>query len=217
MTKLREWIFETSKFASVVLTYWIVSTVTTKLNWKPDFAEGKLLEMFLEAVVASTIAFIFWGFVVGRPVVELHWRVSESYQPENGRPTLTPNQAVNVQIHVNGESWTSKLIRRYTRGRKFELELDFEPHGSHLVVVQTRQNAILSVNPTRTGVVFTDFDTGVGIRGVAEIQILRDGQFTISNPLNIKVIQRWSPSVHKFCPKLLKVKPGVDGFNLGRS
>jgi hypothetical protein len=209
-SKLREWIFETSKFASAVATYWLISLTP----WKLDFTGGKLLGMLLEAIIASTIAFVFWGFVVGRPTVELHWRIAETYQPESGRPTLAPNQSVNIQIHVRGETWMCKAIRKYTEGRRCELELDFRPHGSHLVVIQTRRNTPIRPNTTGTGVIFTDLSARARFQAVSEIQIIRDGVFNISNPMELEITQRWSPPLGKCCPKLLKVKAGVEGFHL---
>ena len=209
-SKFRQWIFETSKFASAVVAYWLISLIPVKL----EFTGGKLLEMLLEAVIAATIAFVFWGFVVGRPTVELHWRVAETYQPESGRPTLAPNQSVNVQIHVSGETWMCKAIRKYTEGRQCELELDFRPHGSHLVVIQTRRNTPIRPNATGTGVIFTGLSAHAGFQAVSEIQIVRDGVFAVSNPMELEITQRWSPPLGRRCPKLLKVKAGVDGFHL---
>ncbi|SRX93249.1 hypothetical protein MSP7336_01485 [Mycobacterium shimoidei] len=209
-SKLREWIFETSKFASAVVTFWLLSFVPFELK----FTNGKLLEMLIEAVVASTLAFVFWGFVVGRPTVELHWRTAETYQPESGRPTLAPNQSVNVQIHVTGETWMCKAIRKCTEGRQCELELDFRPYGSHLVVIQTRRNTPARLNATGTGVIFTGLSARSGFQAVSEIQIVRDGAFTVSNPMELEITQRWSPPLARCCPKLLKVKAGVDGFHL---
>ncbi|BDD96556.1 hypothetical protein MFTT_06500 [Mycolicibacterium fortuitum subsp. fortuitum] len=211
MTRIREWLLETSKFASVVVTYWIVSLIPVKFN----FPAGKLVEMGLEAILASTIAYIVWGFVVGRPTIELLWRVADTREPEGGRPTLAPLQVVNVEIRISGESWTSKAIRSYTKARQGELEIDFRPPGAHLVVLQSAgRNSPIRLNATQTGIVLNNFRANSGPAGIAEIQFIRDGTFTIPNPIDISVTQRWSPALRRLCPKLLRVHPGVEGFIL---
>lgn len=210
-SKFRDWFFDSAKFASTVVTYWLISLVP----WKFGFVGGKLLHAALEIIIASIIASFFWGFVAGRPTVELRWRQGNNQiEPDTGRPTIASGQAINLQVHVSGDSWTCRLIRYYVRDRGLRFEIDLLPVGSHLVTVQRGRNRTLLENDAKTGIVFHGIRPEPGIKAALTIRIKRDDEIPGGYPIDIRVTQRWSPRPRVSWPKLLQVKVGVDGFNM---
>lgn len=209
--KFREWFFESAKFASAVITFWLISLIP----WEPQFVWQKLIEVVLEVTIASSLAFFVWGFVVGRPTLELQWRLGDNQiEPDRGRPTIASGDAVNLQVHVSGNSWTCRLIRYYVRERGLRFEIDLLPAGSHLVTVQRGRNNTLVENETKTGVIFYGIKPRPGIKAALAIRIKRDEELAGGYPIDIRLKQRWSPEVGFRWPKLLKIESGIEGFNL---
>jgi hypothetical protein len=208
-SKYREWFFESAKFASAVFTYWLIKTL---IPWEPDFVLGKILEAVFEITLASSIAFLLWGFVVGRPTVELRWRKDDNQiEPESGRPTITSGQSIKLQVHVSGDSWTCRLIRLYVRNRGLKFEIDLQPE-SHLVSVQRGRISTLRENEAKTGLIFYGIRPEPRIHAALELRVRRDDGLTGGYPIDIRLSQRWSPEPGFGWPKLLKVETGVEGF-----
>ncbi|MBB2992139.1 hypothetical protein FHR72_003635 [Mycolicibacterium iranicum] len=210
-SKYREWVFDSAKFASTVLTYWLI----TLLPWEFGFVGGKLLEAVLEVSIASLIASFFWSFIAGRPTLELQWRLGDNQvEPDSGRPTIVSGQAVNLQVHVSGDSLFCRLIRSYVKHHGLRFEIDLHPVGSHLVTVQRGRNDTLTENQTRTGLVFYGIRPDPGIKAAVAIRVKRDDGITGGYPIDLRIRQSWSPKLALGWPKLLKVQTGIDGFNL---